>query len=113
VMERHSDASSQLCILLDNARPANADATWDAAFERAISKAATLAVQSAARGLSVEVVVRGGRSPAVMPFTAADPILRYLALLTSMPASLAPAFAGHSRSARVVVLDLRPKGAAA
>jgi uncharacterized protein (DUF58 family) len=113
VMERHSDASSQLCILLDNARPANADAAWDEGFERAISKAATLAVQSTARGLSVEVVVRGDRSPVVMPFAAADPILRYLALLASMPANLAPAFSGHSRSARVIVLEVRPKGAAA
>jgi uncharacterized protein (DUF58 family) len=113
VMERHSDASSQLCILLDNARPENADAAWDAGFEHAVSKAATLAIQSAARGLSVEVIVRGGRSPAVMPFAAADPILRYLALLTSIPVNSAPAFAGHARSARVVVLDVHRQGAAA
>jgi uncharacterized protein (DUF58 family) len=109
VMERHSDASTQLCILLDNARPANADAAWDAGFELAISKAATLAVLSTSRGLSVEVIVRGGRSPVVMAFAAADPILRYLALLSSTPVSVAPAFAAHARTARVVMLEVRPE----
>lgn len=109
VMERHSDSSTQLCILLDNARPANADAAWDAGFEQAISKAATLAVLSTSRGLSVEVIVRGGRSPVVMAFAAADPILRYLALLSSTPASVAPAFATHARTARVVQIDVRPE----
>ena len=108
-MERHSDASTQLCILLDNARPANADAAWDAGFEQAISKAATLAVLSTSRGLSVEVIVRGGRSPVVMAYAAADPILRYLALLSSTPVNAAPAFAAHARSARVVKLDVRPE----
>ena len=112
VMERHSDSSSQLCIMLDNARPANADAGWDAGFEHVISKAATLAVQSASHGLSVEVVVRGGRSPTVLPFTAPDPILRFLALLSSTPASLAPALVGHTRTARRVVLEVRSDGAA-
>ena len=111
VMERHSDASTQLCILLDNARPANADAAWDAGFEQAISKAATLAVLSTSRGLSVEVIVRGGRSPVVMAFAASDPILRYLALLSSTPANVAPAFATHARTARVVMLEVRPEAA--
>lgn len=107
VMERQSDASSQLCILLDNARPPQAEPSWDEGFERAISKAATLAVLSASRGLSVEVISRGGRSPMVMPFAAADPILRFLALLVRVDASVAPAFGNHARSARVIVLEPR------
>jgi uncharacterized protein (DUF58 family) len=111
VMERQSDASSQLVILIDNARPPQADPTWEAGFERAISKAATLAVLSASRGLSVEVISRGGRSPAVMAFAPTDPLLRYLALLSAVDASTAPAFAPHARSARVIVYEPRVEAA--
>jgi uncharacterized protein (DUF58 family) len=102
VVERESDASSQLTILLDNARPAQADAAYDRAFEYAVSEAATLAVANVARGFSVEVLARGKRSALVMPGASADPILRFLALLASVPAQGAPAFGHRSRSARVV-----------
>lgn len=107
VIERQSDASSQLTILLDNARPDAADGgdaqlSFDRAFEHAISQAATLAVANLSRGLSVEVLARGTRSPLVMAGTPPDAILRYLALLPAVAARSAQGFGGHARTARVV-----------
>ncbi len=101
VVERHSDAAAQLSILLDNARPAQPDAGFEARFEHAISQAATLAVFSLGRGLSVEVIARGSRSPVVLAGSAPDPLLRYLALLCTTEAD-ATGFAPHARTARVV-----------
>ncbi|HEX7479078.1 MAG TPA: DUF58 domain-containing protein [Polyangiales bacterium] len=106
VMERQSDAAAQLSILLDNARPRDADATFAARLEYAISEAATLALGSLGRGLSVEVIARGGRSPLVLASSAADPILRYLALLEAVDAEQAAGFGTHARSARVARISV-------
>jgi uncharacterized protein (DUF58 family) len=102
VYEKHSDSSTHLTIVLDNARPKDADARWDAAFERAISRAAAIAVANVGRDLSAEVLCRGQRSPVVMPGSQADPILRFLALLQSVPAERAPSFAAANRSSRII-----------
>lgn len=102
VVERESDASTQLSILLDNARPANADAAFDRALEHAISEAATLSVTNLARGLSVEVLARGSRSQLVVAGSSPDPILRFLALLPTVVAETAAPFGPRSRSARVL-----------
>jgi uncharacterized protein (DUF58 family) len=102
VVERESDASSQLSILLDSARPANADDSFTRAFEHAVSEAATLAVTNLLRGLSVEVLARGSRSPLVMAGTPPEPILRYLALLSNVAAEQAAPFGRYARSAGVV-----------
>src|SRR5262249_51698672 len=87
VYEKHADASTHLTIVLDNARPEGADARWDAGFERAISRAAAIAVSNVGREMSAEVVCRGQRSPLVMAGSPVDPILRFLALLDSVPAA--------------------------
>lgn len=102
VYEKHSDSSSHLTVVLDNARPANADALWDEAFERAISRAAAIAVAAAGRELSVEVVCRGQSSPLVLPGSPADPVLRFLALLHSVPLEGAASIDIAARGARVI-----------
>ena len=102
VYEKHSDSSSHLTVVLDNARPADAGAPWDEAFERAISRAAAIAVAAAGHELSVEVVCRGQRSPTVLPGAPADPVLRFLALLHSVPLDDAAPFELWARDARVI-----------
>lgn len=110
VHEKHRDASTHLTIVLDNQRPTNAPAAWDDAFERAISRAAALAVLVLGRELSADIVCRGSRSPVALPGTSADPILRFLALLESVPEAddvpLAPAVAS-SRILHVPIATVR------
>jgi uncharacterized protein (DUF58 family) len=101
VTERQSDASSQLTLLLDNARSINTPEE-DEQFERMVSRAATLAVAGLSHGLSVEVIARGSRSPLLVGFTAADPILRYLALIESVNPERAPHFGAYARNTRVI-----------
>lgn len=81
VREHERNASSHTTITLDNLKPAGAGDEWDVAFETAISRVATIAVISVARGTAVEVVVRGARSPMVPAGASVHPILRFLALL--------------------------------
>jgi uncharacterized protein (DUF58 family) len=81
VREHERDASSHVTITLDNQKPSGATDEWDAAFETAISRVATIAVMSVARGTAVEVVVRGARSPMIPAGASPYPILRFLALL--------------------------------
>jgi uncharacterized protein (DUF58 family) len=102
VFEKHSDSSSHLTVVLDNARPDDADARWEEAFERAISRAAAIAVAAAGRELSVEVVCRGQSSPLVLPGAPADPVLRFLALLQSVPHAGAASLEVNARSAHVI-----------
>jgi uncharacterized protein (DUF58 family) len=102
VYEKHVDASTHLTLMLDNARPQDAGAEWDVAFERAISRAAAIVLNSTGRDASAEVVCRGQRSPIIAAGSDADPILRFLALLQSVPAQGAPAFGPVGRHARVV-----------
>ena len=113
VYETHVDASSHLTIVLDNARPDGADARWDAAFERAISRAAALAVGNVGREMSAEVVCRGRRSPLVTAGSPVDPILKFLALLESVPAMDAPAFDALRKSSQVVEIPILPTEEAA
>jgi uncharacterized protein (DUF58 family) len=104
VTERQSDASSQLTLLLDNAKPAGA-IRYDARFERLVSRAATLVVSGLSHGLSVEVIARGTRSPLLMGYAPADPILRYLALLSNVDAIDAPHYGAYARNTRVMFLS--------
>jgi len=104
VTERQSDASTQLTVLLDNVQTEAKSSELEARFERLISRAATLVVAALSRGLSAEVVARGSRSPLLMGNAAPDAILRYLALLGSVPAESAPGFGHYARSARVIML---------
>jgi uncharacterized protein (DUF58 family) len=113
VYEKHVDASSHLTIVIDNARPEGANARWDAGFERAISRAAALVVGSAGRDLSAEVVCRGQRSPIVSAGAPIDPVLKFLALLESVPAAQAPAFGRLRKSSQVVEIPIVPVEVAA
>jgi uncharacterized protein (DUF58 family) len=123
VRERHRDAVARLTLVVDNGRPpedgsrvrdeaAQNDGgrptvtNWEQAFERAISRAATIAADALARGSAVDVCVRGGASPTVLPGSPPEPIWRYLALLEAVPLENAPALR-RPRSASQVI-DLGP-----
>ena len=90
VRERERDAAGRLTLLVDNARPADADDEWERAFEHGISRAASIAAAALARNVAVEVVSRGTRSPLVLPGAPPDPIWRFLALLETVAAEDAP-----------------------
>lgn len=113
VHEKHSDASSQLTIMLDNARPSGADERWEHGFERAISKAAATAVSGLRRNLNTEVVCRGRRSPLCAAGSPPDAILRFLALLQSVPADQPLHFGKIDKAARVIEIPVVPRHEAA
>lgn len=89
VKEHERDNSTQLSIVLDNARPKHANAAWDARFEHLVSRAATLATHASAASMSVEIVARGMRSPLAHSGSAIDPVLRFLALIEPVAADAA------------------------
>lgn len=109
VHEKHRDASTHLTLVLDNARPDEGGLRWDQGFERAISRVAAITVDSVGRDLSIDVVVRGTRSPTVLAGNAADPILHFLALLDHVPAEGAPPLAPIGRGARVLEIPVIPE----
>lgn len=99
VRERERETGARTTIVLDNARPdrtlagrsdAEHGAGWDAAFERAVSRAASLAERAHRRGAAVEIVARTSASPLVLPGLPLDPVFRFLALVAPVPASDAP-----------------------
>lgn len=108
VLERHRDTTAHLVVVLDNARPEGADARWDEGLERAISRAAALTVTALRRDLSVEVISRGNRSPAVMPGASPDPILRHLALLEPVARERGDLLAVPAGKSRVVEVRVEP-----
>lgn len=83
VRERERESSRLFVIGIDNAQPDGAPG-WDAAFERAVSRTAGLAIDAHRKGRTVEVVARGGRSPRIAPTDSTDRILAFLALLASV-----------------------------
>ena len=116
VRERARDDATRLALVLDNARPADAGAAWDEAFELAISRTAWLAQRALQGGAAVEVLTRGARSPLVAPGRPADPVWRFLALLQPVPASAALPFSaasGGAQSLRVGEMVTAKSGAAA
>lgn len=84
--ERFQDAHPRVSLVVDNARPPDADARWDAAFERAVSEAAWLAAFALGRGLAVEVRARDRDAAAVASGTSPEPAWRFLAELEPVPA---------------------------
>lgn len=105
VRERARDEATRLALVVDNARPADAGAAWDEAFELAISRAAWLAQRALHHGAAVEVLARGARSPIVAPGRPADPVWRFLALLQPVAVSAAPALVSPSGAGRAVYLS--------
>lgn len=101
VREYEREAALVLAIVLDNARPEDAEAA--ALLEEHISRAAYLAERGLSRGFSVEICARGSRSPLVGGGSPPDVLWRYLALLE--PAEPHADMAKPTRGAHVV--DLR------
>jgi uncharacterized protein (DUF58 family) len=102
VREFERETASVLSILLDNGRPSAAPATWQAAFEQNVSRAAYVAERALARGYSVEICARGTRSALLSGGSPPDALWRFLALLPSA------ASGGLSRPKRgAQLLDLR------
>jgi uncharacterized protein (DUF58 family) len=108
VMERHRDTTAHLTVLLDNGRPKDADEAWHRGFERAVSRAAALSVTALRRDLSVEVICRGMRSAVVMPGSAPDAVLRFLALLNHVDLTRAEPMATPRGKSRVVDIRVNP-----
>ncbi|MFW6051983.1 MAG: DUF58 domain-containing protein [Myxococcota bacterium] len=73
VRERHHEAAVHVVVELPDD---------GADFEQAVREAASRAVRALARGASVQVRSAVGRSPTAFPGSAADPVLRYLALVS-------------------------------
>ena len=86
VRERERDSGARFTVLVDNARPEGADATWDEAFEDAVSRAASIATIALSNGAAVDVVARGQSSAIALPGMPPDVLLRFLALLGTVPA---------------------------
>ncbi|MBW2460035.1 MAG: DUF58 domain-containing protein [Deltaproteobacteria bacterium] len=107
VRERERDAAARMTLVLDNARPAAADESWDLGFEHAVSEAASLAAAALTRGAAVDVAVRGARSEVVFPGGTPDAIWAFLARLTTADPS-DPVPVGASRSIPVPIV---PRGA--
>jgi len=90
VKERASEEGRDALVALDVFRPAGAPPSWDAAFERAVSEAAGLALQLLARGnrtglLVGDAVVPPGAGPAHR-----RGLLRALALVAASDVAPAP-----------------------
>lgn len=100
VREREREAVRALTIALDEGLDTS-DPLALARFEKAISRVAGIAVDAHGRGVSVQVVARGSRSPRVAPGASLDPLLTYLALIE--PVTAAGARALDTRHADVVV----------
>jgi len=111
VREHERDNSTQLTILLDNARPAESNAAWDEGFEYLISRAATLATHASAGSMSVEVVTRGARSALAHAGSSIDPVLQFLALLEPVPAEAAPPMGNVNARVMQITLQVEPEAA--
>jgi uncharacterized protein (DUF58 family) len=104
VREHERETSLRRTLVLDNARPDDADEAWDAAFEQTVSEAASLAARALAEGAATEVRTRTGSSPVVLPGSPPDPIWRYLALLETVELADAPALPSPRGPGRVIHL---------
>jgi len=78
VREKEDEETREATIVLDNDPATAADA---AAFERAVSEAAGVAVELAVRGFSVGLAVRGGEVRADVGAAQTERILRALAVI--------------------------------
>lgn len=107
VREHERDAHARLALALDNAAPDPEDADWRRGFEQAIREAASIAADANTRGAAVELVVRGARSPLVLPGAPLDPVWAFLARLEAMALEGAPAVA--ATGGHVHVVPVRPQ----
>lgn len=84
-MERESEETRRLSIVLDNATGRLADAAAESRFEHLVSEAATAAVDHLARGYEVELVLREGTLPFGIGMRQRQAILESLALVEPRP----------------------------
>jgi len=91
--ERARDARPDVVLPLDVIRPDDAKDEWWSTFERKIRDVASRAVAHIKRFDAVTIKTTGGDGVRADRTTGADPLLRFLALLESVPASAAQASA--------------------
>jgi uncharacterized protein (DUF58 family) len=84
-MERESEETRRLSIVLDNATGRLGDAAAESRFEHLVSEAATAAVDHLARGFEVELVSRDARLPFGTGGRHRQAILESLALVEPRP----------------------------
>lgn len=80
VKEREPESDRHVALILDNVRPANADASWTQQLEERISRAATLVLDVTRRGGTARVLTCSGASP-LAARGATDGVLAFLARL--------------------------------
>ncbi|MCL2723450.1 MAG: DUF58 domain-containing protein [Polyangiaceae bacterium] len=87
--ERAREAHPDIVLPLDTVCPNNADADgeWDTLFERKIRDCASRAVAHVKRGDRVAILTTTGDAVRANRVTGADPLLRFLAFVESVPAS--------------------------
>jgi uncharacterized protein (DUF58 family) len=85
--ERAREARPDVAIALDVLRPADGGDEWDHAFERRVRDVASRAVAHVKRGDTVAVRTNAGDATRADRSAGADPLLRYLALVESVPAA--------------------------
>jgi uncharacterized protein (DUF58 family) len=96
--ERAREARPDVTIALDVMKPADGGDTWDHAFERRVREVASRAVAHVKRGDTVALRTNAGDAARADRSAGADPLLRYLALVESVPASTSLAAAAPAPS---------------
>ena len=109
-MERESEESRRLSIVLDNATGRLADAAAESRFEHLVSEAATAAVDHLERGYEVELVSRDGTLPFGVGTRHRRAILERLALVEARPRQRTELCASHP-GARSLHLAFGPERA--
>jgi uncharacterized protein (DUF58 family) len=89
--ERARETRPDVSLMLDVLRPDGAGDDWSLAFERRIRDVASRAVAHLKRGDRVTVLTTAKGAARADRAIGADPLLRYLALVESVPAQPAPA----------------------
>jgi uncharacterized protein (DUF58 family) len=85
--ERAREARPDVSIALDVLKPSDAGEEWDHTFERRVRDVASRAVAHVKRGDTVVVRTNAGDTTRADRSAGADPLLRFLALVESVPAA--------------------------
>jgi uncharacterized protein (DUF58 family) len=100
-MERETEESRRLAILLDNGVSALADEAAEQRFERLVSEAATAADDYLARGHEVELITRDRTVPFASGRRQRYAVLEALALIAPVARSAAPLKASDPRAGQL------------
>jgi len=92
--ERARNARPDVVLSLDVLRPDNALDDWQSLFERKIGECASRAVAHIKRGEGVAITTTAGCTVRANRMTGADPLLRFLALVDSIPSATPPGVKG-------------------